>query len=357
MASDRDQLIAMGFAPERIDLIRDPFDILLYQGALKATNNAGLQPAMDHILENDGKPVPDLTNVASTNAPAPTANEDDEELEALRAQYGGTGAAEAGKAENSVSGGVAQSIKCSQCGKIFRDTALANFHAEKSGHDQFEESTEEIKPLTEEEKKQKLAELRTRMEEKRAAKAAEEAKEARANEVIRRKGGQDMGAIKEELQLKEAEKEARQRKQDKLDDAKAKAAVRAQIEADKKARAEKAAKEKALREGREYQQPPVSGVGGATSASAAAPGAKSSESPSTRLQIRLSSGGAPLTTTMASDSTLHEVALFVESQNPAISSQTVTFSTTFPRKVFSRSDFTRTLKELDLVPSAVLMAS
>ncbi|ELU43603.1 hypothetical protein AG1IA_02375 [Rhizoctonia solani AG-1 IA] len=283
MASDRDQLIAMGFAPERIDC--KPIVI--------ATNNAGLQPAMDHILENDGKPVPDLTNVASTNAPAPTANEDDEELEALRAQYGGTSAAEAGKAENSVSGGVAQ---------IFRDTALANFHAEKSGHDQFEESTEEIKPLTEEEKKQKLAELRTRMEEKRAAKAAEEAKEARANEVIRRKGGQDMGAIKEELQLKEAEKEARQRKQDKLDDAKAKAAVRAQIEADKKARAEKAAKEKALREGREYQQPPVSGVGGATSASAAAPGAKSSESPSTRLQIRLSSGGAPLTTTMASDS-------------------------------------------------------
>ncbi|CAE6417806.1 unnamed protein product [Rhizoctonia solani] len=310
---------------------------------------------MDHILENDGKPVPDMASVASTNAPARTADEDDEDLEALRIQSGGAAGNESSEA-NSSSGGVAQSIKCSQCGKIFRDTALANFHAEKSGHDQFEESTEEIKPLTEEEKKQKLAELRERMQEKRAAKAAEEAKEARANEMIRRKGGQDIGSIKEELQLKEAEKEAQQRKQDKIDDAKAKAAVRAQIEADKKARAEKAAKEKALREGREYQQAPVAGVGGATSASAAAPGAKSAESPTTRLQIRLSSG-APLTTTLASDSTLHEVALFVESQNPAISSQTVIFSTTFPRKTFTRPDFTRTLKELDLVPSAVLMAS
>ncbi|CAE6401549.1 unnamed protein product [Rhizoctonia solani] len=331
MAADRDQLISMGFAPERVDW------------ALKATNNAGLQPAMDHILENDGKPVPELSNVTSANVPPPQADDDDEDM---------------GGAAVSSSGGTAQSIKCSQCGKIFRDTALANFHAEKSGHDQFEESTEEIKPLTEEEKKQKLAELRERMEEKRAAKAMEEAKEARANELIRRKGGQDIGSIKEELQLKEAEKEARQRKQDKLDDAKAKAAVRAQIEADKKTRAEKAVKEKALREasGREYQQPLVSGVGGATSASAAAPGTKSSESPTTRLQIRLASG-APLTATMASDSTLHEVALFVESQNPAISAQTITFSTTFPRKVFSRSDFTRTLKELDLVPSAVLMAS
>jgi hypothetical protein len=46
-----------------------------------------------------------------------------------------------------------------------------------------------IKPLTEEEKQQKLAELREKMSEKRAKKAAEEAKEAKANELIRRKAG------------------------------------------------------------------------------------------------------------------------------------------------------------------------
>jgi len=345
MASDKDQLIAMGFAADRVEW------------ALKATNNAGLQPAMDHILENDGKPVPESGSVAAAQPGGPPGNgEDDEDMELLQAKFGGAAAAGSSSGD-APSDGAAKSIKCSQCGKVFRDTALANFHAEKSGHDQFEESTEEIKPLTEEEKKQKLEELRVRMQEKRAAKTAEEAKEAKANELIRRKGGQDMDDIKEQLRLKEAEKEARQRKQDKIDEAKAKAAIRAQIEADKKTRAEKAAKEKALREGREYQQPDIAGVGGSTTASAAAPGAKSSESKNTRLQIRLASGGAPLTTTMNSDSTLHEVALFVESQNPALSSQTVTFSTTFPRKVFTRSDFTRTLKELDLVPSAVLMAA
>lgn len=32
-----------------------------------------------------------------------------------------------------------------QCEKIFKSVALANFHAEKSGHDQFEESTEEVR--------------------------------------------------------------------------------------------------------------------------------------------------------------------------------------------------------------------
>ncbi|KAF8606040.1 hypothetical protein BDV93DRAFT_438020 [Ceratobasidium sp. AG-I] len=336
MASDRDQLLAMGFSADRVDW------------ALKATNNAGLQPAMDHILENDGKPVPDLGSITTAPSSAPPATEEDEEeLAALRAQYGGAAAA---PSSSEATGG---SIKCTQCGKIFRDTALANFHAEKSGHDQFEESTEEIKPLTEEEKKERLSELRARMEEKKAAKAAEEAKEARANELIRRKGGQDLGQVKEDLKLKEANKEAQQRKQDKIDDAKAKAAIRAQIEADKKTRAEKAAKEKALREGREYQQPNIAGVGGSTGAAAATPGTKSSENKTTRLQIRLTSGGAPITVTMPSDSTLHEVALHVESQNPAVSSQTVTFATTFPRKVFARSDFTQTLKDLGLTPSAV----
>lgn len=39
----------------------------------------------------------------------------------------------------------ARSIKCSECGKIFRSQATASFHAEKSGHENFEESTEEVR--------------------------------------------------------------------------------------------------------------------------------------------------------------------------------------------------------------------
>lgn len=47
---------------------------------------------MDHIFENEGKPVPDLAQVSSTSAPPPPANDDDEDMEALRAQYeGGAG--------------------------------------------------------------------------------------------------------------------------------------------------------------------------------------------------------------------------------------------------------------------------
>lgn len=43
--------------------------------------------------------------------------------------------------------------------ELFRNQALASYHSTKSGHTEFEESTEELKPLTEEEKAQKLEEV------------------------------------------------------------------------------------------------------------------------------------------------------------------------------------------------------
>jgi hypothetical protein len=52
-----------------------------------------------------------------------------------------------------------------------------------SGHENFSESTEEIAPLTEEEKKQRLEELRTKMAEKKARQAILDKEEQKANEV------------------------------------------------------------------------------------------------------------------------------------------------------------------------------
>lgn len=106
----------------------------------------------------------------------------------------------------------AKSIICTECNKVFRNTQMATFHAEKSGHESFEESTVEIAPLTEDEKKSKLEELRVKMMAKKAVKAKEQIAEDKANEQIRRKAGQSSGEMKEALQLKELEKEAMQRK-------------------------------------------------------------------------------------------------------------------------------------------------
>ncbi|KAI0058877.1 hypothetical protein BV25DRAFT_1829626 [Artomyces pyxidatus] len=346
--SDKDVLISMGFPTDRVDW------------ALRATSNRGLQPAMDFILEHNDDPVPDPSAQASapassTSNPGEPMDEDDDDVAALRAAYGVAGASAA--ASGAVGADLeAKSIKCTECGKIFKNTSLANFHAEKSGHDQFEESTEEIKPLTEEEKKQKLAELREKMAEKRSKKSVEDAKEAKANEALRRKAGKDIGKAQEELKTKQILKDLEAKKREKEGDAKARAAIKAQIEADKRERLEKAAREKALREGTTLPS-----ASSSSAAAAPTPAPQSAVSgrdfKETRLQIRLASGGQPYTTTLSSDATLREVAEFLAGQTLAFDVETVTFAQHFPRKQFTYADFGKTLRELGLTPSAVLIAS
>ncbi|TRM58730.1 ubiquitin-related domain-containing protein [Schizophyllum amplum] len=333
MAGDKDTLLSMGFDAARVSW------------ALKATGNSGLQPAMDHILAHEGEAVPDLGAVTeqASSRPSDAMDVDEDDTDALRAAGINVDTAEA------------KSIKCSLCGKVFKNTALANYHAEKSGHDQFEESTEEVKPLTEEERAQRLEELRQKMAIKRAAKAKEQEKEDKANEAIRRKTGKDLNKIKEDLKLKEAQKEAEAKKREKLEDAKARAAIKAQIEADKKARAEKAAREKALREGRPIVDAP-SASPSAKPAAAAQAGVAGKDYKDTRLQIRMSTGGQ-YTTTLPSDSPLRAVAEFVAAQTLDVHVDTVTFTQTFPRKQFSAAEMSKSLRELGLTPSAVLIAT
>jgi len=215
----------------------------------------------------------------------------------------------------------------------------------------------QIKPLTEEEKKQKLEELREKMAEKRARKAEEDAKERVTSELIRRKQGKEISKVKEDHKLKEANKEAEQRKRDKIEDAKARAAVKAQIEADKKARAEKAAREKALRDGKPEPGASSAPAGAATTPAPATSGIASREFKETRLQIRMSTGGQHYITTLPSDAPLRQAAEFLASQTLTVDVETVSFAQHFPRKNFTRADLDKSLLELGLTPSAVLIAT
>jgi hypothetical protein len=87
-----------------------------FVGAVKATGGRGLQPAMDHILENEGNPVPDLSSVSSSssgsNAQPMDVDEDDEDIDALRALTGKAGAA--------TSSGAAEEAKVSIRSRISR---------------------------------------------------------------------------------------------------------------------------------------------------------------------------------------------------------------------------------------------
>lgn len=77
----------------------------------------------------------------------------------------------------------ARSLVCNECGKKFRSQAQAEFHASKTEHTDFSESTEELAPLTEEQKKERLEELRQKLASKRAAQAEQDKIEQRQNEV------------------------------------------------------------------------------------------------------------------------------------------------------------------------------
>lgn len=84
---------------------------------------------------------------------------------------------------------------------------------------------------------------------------------------------------------------------EKLEDAKARARVKAQIEADKRERAEKAAREKALREGATLPPEPAT----TSTPVPPKPAVAGKDFPETRLQIRMASGGQPYVTTLSSD--------------------------------------------------------
>lgn len=309
MASDLDQLVDMGFDKEKSEL------------ALKKSGN--LTGAIDWLDKNADKTVEDI-------------NEES--------------AAVAGDAAD---GRQAMSMVCNDCGRRLRNMAAAQFHAEKTGHDDFAESTEEIAPLTEEEKKQRLEELRQKLAAKRAGQAEEDKALNKRNEEIRKKHTKEHEDAKEELQRKEQIKEAQKKRQEKVDDLAAKKRIKDKIEADKEARKQKAEQERAMRANPSAYNPgaPAAGGGAGGAGLAAAQQTKTTAS-HTEARLRLQTPGGNVMKTFPADTTLFEVAHALEGEN---GTQAMSFTQNFPKKVFDQTDFGLTLKEAGLVPSAALI--
>lgn len=109
---------------------------------------------MEYLLAHaDDGPLP--VDVATPNAPDKT---DEDPAKSAQSSSAGTEPEEAKEAK---------SIKCGDCGRLFKTQLEVEFHATKSGHSNFEESTEEKAPLTEEQKKAQMALLEEKMRLKR----------------------------------------------------------------------------------------------------------------------------------------------------------------------------------------------
>lgn len=100
----------------------------------------------------------------------------------------------------------AKSIKCEDCGRLFKTSLEVEFHATKSGHANFSESTEEKKPLTEEEKKAQLRLIEEKIAKKRTEREDREKQETLERERMRIKSGKDMTEIKRKMEEEEMKK-------------------------------------------------------------------------------------------------------------------------------------------------------
>lgn len=127
----------------------------------------------------------------------------------------------------------AQSLKCDDCGATLRDMVAAELHAHKTGHSNFSESTESIKPLTPEEKAAKIQAIKEKIAIRRAAREESEKVETVDREKSRRFMGKEMAKTKEEMEKLARQREIDLRKKEKLDAERERQRLREEIAKDK----------------------------------------------------------------------------------------------------------------------------
>lgn len=318
--SEVQTLVDMGFPKEKAER------------ALQVTNNKGVEAAMEWLLAHADEDIPSSSGSSSSTT---TATEQQQQQPQT----------DDSSAEASASAPVAKSLKCDECGKLFKSQDEVEFHAAKTQHSSFSESTEEKKPLTEDEKKAQLALLEEKMKRKRQEREENDKKEAQERERLRIKSGKDMLEAKRKLEETEMKKVMDQRRREKMEEKAARDRVKAQIEADKAARKAKMAGEPVI-------PPPAPVV--ATPTEAPKPAATKAYT-NARIQIRMMDGSTLMETFDAKEQ-LAAVRLFVQLKLGNGSSP-FGLMTSFPKKVFAGDDFDLSLEKLGLVPSAVLIVT
>jgi len=253
-------------------------------------------------------------------------DEDDEEEDSLAAFDGG------------------QCLVCNDCDKKFTSVAFAQLHASKTGHEDFAESTEAIPVLTEEEKKERLAELKGKLVEKRKLEAEKLKEEDKANELIRRKATKDVGEVKRQLEEKEAKKELEKRMREKQDEKIQLARVKAQIEEDRRRMKEKAEEERMRAQGQQA-------VHISASPTKLTMETSSIKSETIRLQIRLPDG-AVIRETVQPSLTLNRLLALIDEKSSFSTSSHALMIALPPRNFDTATEGSKTMAELGLSPSA-----
>ncbi|XP_050720084.1 UBX domain-containing protein 4-like [Eriocheir sinensis] len=191
----------------------------------------------------------------------------------------------------------------------------------------------------------KVERAKVLLAEKQNSSAREKAEEEKQKEIDRRKMGQEMAKKKMQQEQEEIRAAARERRKDKEEDRLARERVKAQIAAD---RAEKEARAALLRGEASPANPAP-----APAASAAAPSPPASSSNISRLKFRLPDGSSSISQFPA-EAPLSEVRHYVD-QNVVLPFPNYTLASTVQHRPFTASDNSTSLRDLGLVPSAILV--
>lgn len=297
-------LIEMGFSKEKAEK------------GLSMTGHKGVEAAMEWIFNH-----PEL-DCGTSDAGSSSQNSNTVDSE---------------KAENAIIAQVSKSLKCDECEKLFKTQLEVEFHASKSGHSKFSESTEEKKPLTDEEKQEQLKKIEEKLRERRKEREEKEKAEALLKEKVRIKSGKELVEAKKKMEELEMKKIIEQRKREKEEDRLARQRVKDLIEADRKARRGISADSDQAKLVNEPKTDPILSP------------VASKEYTHTKIQIRLTNGAA-LTETFSVKEQLAAVRLYIE-MNRTDCEGPFTLMTNFPKKMFTEEEYDKTLEELKLIPT------
>ncbi|XP_056155134.1 UBX domain-containing protein 1 [Lampris incognitus] len=208
------------------------------------------------------------------------------------------------------------------------------------------------RPMTEDEKREQVKRLEELMRVKQAERRERERQEEVEREKQRRKQGQELLQIRQKLQDDEMKKLADERRREKMEDKMAKQRVKEKIARDREERAQKF------------------GGGGSTSTAVTSsltqpsPSSPTSQGPpptkkeydECRIQVRLLDGSA-ITAVFKAQEPLAAVRVYVQMNGNTPEGQDFTLLSPYPRHVYTELDMEKPLKELGLVPSAVLVVT
>eukprot|EP00053_Salpingoeca_punica_P024952 m.15249 g.15249 ORF g.15249 m.15249 type:complete len:326 (-) comp7348_c0_seq1:180-1157(-) len=306
--------------------------------ALQATGHKGVEAAMEWLLTHPE---------SSETQQAPSSPGKDGSAGSGEDASGAAAASGEGSADLK-----ALSLMCQDCGQKLKSEMDCQRHAERTGHVNFAESSEAIKPLTAEQKQQQLEKLQQRLAEKKRENAERERKAMVEDEAKRRQSGKELAEIKrqrEEMEMKRVMEETRRKKEE---EKRHKEKVLAQIAKDK---AEREAAFAAKKQGGAAVPAAAAPTPAPAPAAAAAASPAPAKAPATecKLQIRDPKFGTSTMQLKPTDTLAVVFAAVRASRGPG----PIKLSTTFPKRTFTEAEAGLTLQDAGLVPSAVLMVS